>query len=62
MVLHEAVACQLDPERKIRNILENVGKKTTIGTSHEKEIDILWSCIHKHQESELMKWKFQGKV
>ena len=44
MVLQEAVACQLDPEKnKQKHLRRTQGKKTTIGTSQQKEIDILWA-------------------
>ena len=28
-----------------RSIIEELGEKTTIGTSHQKGIDILWPCM-----------------
>ena len=37
------------------------GKKTTIGTSHQKEIYILCQAC-QHQKSGLMRLMFQGRV
>ena len=32
-------------KRTNRSILEELWEKATIGTSHQKEIDILWPCM-----------------